>query len=99
MYFDQKEFGQRLRMLRKDHGMTQEQLAAALHIGTDHYGRIELGKRGISIDLLLEIAEVLEISIDFLVTGKPQTAWKVKTLIWQMRELLDRLEAIESDQT
>lgn len=99
MYFDQKDFGQRLRMLRKDRGMTQEQLATTLHIGTDHYGRIELGKRGISIDLLLDIAEVLEISIDFLVTGKPQTAWKVKALIWQMRELLDRLEAIGSDQT
>lgn len=53
MRFNQVEFGRRLKALRKERGMTQEELAAALSITPNHLGKIELGKRGISFDVLL----------------------------------------------
>ena len=67
MYFDQVKFGNRLRNLRKQRGKTQEQLAAAVHIGTVHLGNIELGKRGLSIDLMIELSNVLNVSLDYLI--------------------------------
>ena len=66
MYFDQVKFGNRLRNLRKQRGKTQEQLAAAVNIGTVHLGNIELGKRGLSIDLMIELSNVLNVSLDYL---------------------------------
>lgn len=70
MRFNQVEFGRRLKALRKERGMTQEELAAALSITPNHLGKIELGKRGISFDVLLGVSEVLDISLDVLIKGK-----------------------------
>lgn len=47
MRFDQATFGCRLKEMRKERGLTQEQLAEALNISTPHLGNIEIGKRGI----------------------------------------------------
>ncbi len=59
MYYDQKESGQRIKYLRKEHGMTQEQLASILNIGVSTIGKIEIGYSGLSIDLLLDISDFL----------------------------------------
>ena len=44
MRFNQVEFGRRLKALRKERGMTQEELAAALSITPNHLGKTEMGK-------------------------------------------------------
>ena len=90
MYFDQKEFGLRVKYLRRKHGLTQEQLADALYITATHLSKIECGQRGISIDLL-------GVSVDFLISGNPRTMGSVRMLIAQIRELLDRVESSEMD--
>ena len=64
MRFDQVKFGHRIKHLRKTRNLTQEQLATALHISTDHLSKIELGKRGISIDLLFDISAALHVSFE-----------------------------------
>ena len=66
MRFDQVEFGHRIKPLRKTQNLTQDQLATALHISTDHLSKIELGKRGISIDLLFDISAALYVSFEYL---------------------------------
>ena len=95
MKFDQDAFGSRLKKLRKEHRMTQEQLAAELNIGTDHLGKIEVGKRGLSIDLLIDLSEKLNVSIDFLIKGREEHSVQMKILILKIRTLLDQLEGIE----
>lgn len=97
MRFDPREFGQRIKVLRKGQRLTQEQLADVLNITTDHLGKIELGKRGISIDLLFEMAEVLDVSLDFLVTGRRYVSAQTVQLVREMRVLLDKLEAVEDN--
>ena len=94
MRFDQAAFGCRLKEMRKERGLTQEQLAAAVNMSTVHLGNTELGKRGISIDLLLELSDVLDVSIDFLIKGKAYEFIQAKQLISNMRELLDEFEAL-----
>jgi transcriptional regulator with XRE-family HTH domain len=70
MYFDQVAFGERLRELRKGKGLSQEAMAELLNTIKTHYGNMERGKKGVSIDFLLEIAETFHISTDYLLTGK-----------------------------
>ena len=70
MYFNQMEFGQRIKEERNRMGLTQEELALRLNIGQEHMNKIERGKRGCSIDILLELSEVFGVSTDYLLTGK-----------------------------
>ena len=69
MYFDQEAFGKRLKELRNIKGITQEELAEKLNISREHLGRIERGKYGCSIDLLIELSYTLNASTDYLLLG------------------------------
>ena len=69
MYYDQKESGKRIAALRKEKGMTQEQLAEKLNISTSTLGKIERGIQGFSIDLLIEISIFFGISTDYILMG------------------------------
>ena len=97
MHFDQAEFGHRIKHLRKKRNLTQEQLATALHISTNHLSKIELGKRGISIDLLLDISAALNVSFEYLLKGAVQASSQTKELIDHIRELLDRIESLSEN--
>lgn len=94
MRFDQVAFGCRLKEMRKERGFTQEQLAAVVNMSTVHLGNIELGKRGISIDLLLELSDALDVSIDFLIRGRAYETIRAGQLISNIREILDEFEAL-----
>lgn len=43
MYYDQKESGKRIAELRKEKGLTQDQLAEKLNISTSNLGKLEAG--------------------------------------------------------
>lgn len=64
--FDYKALGKRIRSARIKRGMTQEKLAEACDLSTAHIGHIERGTRTLSIESLITISEVLEISTDYL---------------------------------
>ena len=97
MRFDQVEFGHRIKPLRKTRNLIQDQLATALHISTDHLSKIELGKRGISIDLLLDISAALHVSFECLLKGAVHTSSQMKELTDHIRELLDRIESLSEN--
>ena len=94
MHFDQNAFGQRIKALRRKENLTLEQMSSALNISIDHLSRIELGKRGAPIDLTLDIADLLNVSVDFLVKGTSRMPPSAQKLIAQIRELLDGFEAM-----
>ena len=78
--------------------MTQEDLAQELNIGYVHMNGIENGRKGCSIDLLLEIAEVLDVSTDYLLTGRlsggTNTAKnKLKEIAARLNEIVGQLDA------
>lgn len=50
MFYDQKDSGMRIAELRKQKGLTQEQLAEQLNISTSNLGKLERGLQGLSID-------------------------------------------------
>lgn len=70
MYFNQKEIGNRVRKLRKSRGLTLEKLADELHCSCSHISQAERGSRSYSIDLLIDMAEFFNVSLDYLILGK-----------------------------
>ena len=70
MYYDQKESGKRIAKLRKERGLTQEQLAEKLNISTSNLGKLERGLQGMSIDLLVEIRCFFGVSPDYILLGE-----------------------------
>ena len=56
MSYDTLETGRRIQKLRREKGLTQEQLAERLNVSTVHLAKIETGKRGCSLDILIDFA-------------------------------------------
>ncbi len=52
-----------IRTFRKERKMTQEQLAEAVSSSREHIARAEAGDRGISLELLVGIANALDVPI------------------------------------
>lgn len=67
--FTLKEFGNRISMLRKLQNLTQDELAERIHVSKDHISRIERGIRACSLESLIDLAQELHTSTDFLLTG------------------------------
>ena len=60
------EIGQRIRKIRKAHGLSQEELAEKIGISTTHMSHIETGNTKLSLPVLVSIASVLEVQTDDL---------------------------------
>ena len=64
---DSVEFGRRLREFRKKRGLEQWSLAELSGVQSSSISNFEHGKRKPSIDTIFRLAEVLMVSIDYLV--------------------------------
>ncbi len=60
------EFPEILKMLREKRGYSQTQLADVLHVTKNSVSHYELGGCMPSIDILVAIADVFDVSLDFL---------------------------------
>lgn len=65
-----KGMGERVREQRELLGYTREELAEKLDISVTFAANIELGKKGMSIDTLIKICELLSVSADYIIWGK-----------------------------
>ena len=69
-YYDKKTVGKRIQKMRKSRNMTQCVLAEKLDYTKERQlQRIESGETACSVDKLMEIAQILEISTDYLLFG------------------------------
>lgn len=60
-------------LLRKKTGMSQLELAKKLNIGPSAIGMYEQGRRTPSVDLLIDMANLFGVSLDYLITGTEST--------------------------
>lgn len=58
---------ERIRNLREDSDMTQQQIAEKLYITRRAYSNYETGDRSIPIDILSKIADIYGTSVDYLI--------------------------------
>lgn len=69
-YYDKHEVGARIKKTRRIRGFTQNELAERLDYATERQlQRIENGETACSVDKLMEIAQLLEVSTDFILFG------------------------------
>ncbi len=71
--FNYAALGQKIRRARQDMHLTQEELAEACDLSTAHIGHIERGTRALSIESLITISNVLNISTDYLLLDIAKT--------------------------
>ena len=68
-----EEIGKRVRKYRKLKNLSQEQLAEKIDISTTHMSHIETGSTKLSLQVLVDVAKVLEVNTDDLIfEKKPQ---------------------------
>ncbi len=72
-YYDKKAVGVRLKEMRQIRGLTQCELAEKLDYASERQlQRIESGATSCSVDKLMEIAQILEVTTDYLLFGSEQ---------------------------
>lgn len=63
--YDVKEFGNRLRAIRKKNGYTQEQLADLLLLSVDSISNMENGKTTCMPEHMMKICQIFNVSADY----------------------------------
>lgn len=62
--------GKRIQNRRKQQGYTQEQLAEMMNVSIQMVSNLERGNKAIRIDNLINLSHILDISTDYILTGK-----------------------------
>ena len=65
--------GKRIQIRRKQQGYTQEQLAEMMNVSIQMVSNLERGNKAIRIDNLINLSQILDISTDYILTGKETT--------------------------
>ena len=81
--------GRRIKTMRQNLGMTQEEFAEQLNCTNSHIGKIENGKGGISIDLLVSVANTLHTTVDQLLLDSYD--YKEQVIMRDLYERIDHL--------
>lgn len=71
--YDRLAVGDRLRLKRTLLGMTQDEMAEKINRATKYYADIERGNCGMSLETLLSLSHVLDMSLDYMLLGYANT--------------------------
>ncbi|MFS9317828.1 helix-turn-helix transcriptional regulator [Streptococcus parasanguinis] len=82
------EFSERLKKLRKDTGLTQVDVASKLGISQQAYASWERGVKKPTQEKLVKIAQILNVSVDYLVGNSQETSDELDNI-----ELLFRMNS------
>jgi transcriptional regulator with XRE-family HTH domain len=61
--------GQRIKKLREEKGITQENMAIQLDVTQSNYGRLEKDDRRLNVVKLLKIVRILDVNLMYLFNG------------------------------
>jgi len=84
-------FGTRLKELRKAKGWTQKELASKVEIRFSQLNKYESGLHAPPLEKLVELADVLDTDLDYLLTGSRSEGVPIRStrLLERFRELED----------
>ena len=87
-YYNLAESGKRLKELRNKKGKvyTQEKVAEEVGISREYLNRLEAGKKGCSVDLLVIFAQYYDVTMDYITYGKEDTKHDIG-----LSEMMDKL--------
>ena len=82
-----------LKSLRKKKGWSQTQLAEQIGSHLSHINRIETGKYNPSLDVVQKLANVFDVTIDYLISDTDEDFKEVRI---EDKELMERVKLIDS---
>ena len=89
------EIGKRIQHLRREKGLTQEQIAAALGVTSAAVSKWETNAALPDIGMLCPLARLLGITVDVLLDFRPALAMEeINGLLADRRKLLDRKSVV-----
>lgn len=91
---DYYKIGQRIRKVRRAHGLSQEELAERINISTTHMSHIETGNTKLSLPVLVDIAAILEVRTDDLLSDGEKLT--ISTALEEIAAILERCSAQEA---
>lgn len=71
MEYDIQLIGQRIKMARKAKRYTQDYVSARANIGEKFLSQIKCGNAGLSVQTLLSLCEILEVSPNYILLANP----------------------------
>jgi len=80
------DFGNRLKTVREEKGLKREEVAIAIGTSAAIIGRYERNERTPSIDIAKNIAEALEVSLEYLV-GETSVLLKDRKMMYRLEVL------------
>ena len=86
------DFGKKIQLLRKNHNLSQENLATILKVNRNYLSRIETGKTEPSLSILRAIAEYFQVDITTLMdiqVSSSNTDEKIKKIMEGCYHLMD----------
>jgi transcriptional regulator with XRE-family HTH domain len=92
------KLSEKIRRLRKEHGMSQAKLAELTGVHKTHYSRIERGLFHPSVDLLKKISGILNVTTDFLLNDEADELAPIKIEDKTLIEKVKLIETLEPDE-
>lgn len=85
------EFGNKIKLLRKSHGLSQEKLAIILKINRNNLSRIETGKSEPTLSVIRDIATYFKIDVASLmdIKNNNNSVNKIKKINEECKYLVD----------
>lgn len=85
-----QNIGRRIAQRRKEMGLTQEQAAERAGLSAQFFACVERGLKNIRAESLLRVSRALEVSADYLLTGRPTD--HDRSLLAQLAAPLDAVQ-------
>lgn len=93
---DYLKIGNKIKEIRQQKGITREKLSEKIGISTMYLGQLERGERRGGINNYVEIANILEVSLDYLFLDEVHTVEILNNQV--MREMKEVLSTLDNNQ-
>lgn len=92
MKMNPKETGKRIQLLRKQKGLSQEELADKLNVSSNTVAKIECGLRRPSVDFVVDLVNFFDTTVDYIILG--EEIKKERNYDFLIREIDDKVEQL-----
>ena len=93
-----KQFGENLKRLRIEKGISQEDMAKKIKIHANHVSRYERGLSAPAIEVVEKMAKLLEVSIDELVSGSVNERMEKNINDRELLTIFQKVQKLEPQQ-
>ena len=92
MKMNPKETGKRIQLLRKQKGLSQEELADKLNVSSNTVAKIECSLRRPSVDFVVDLVNFFDTTVDYIILG--EEIKKERNYDFLLREIDDKVEQL-----